>query len=149
LGIAYANGPFYNKPWDWYGELERGPAIKICHDVFQKANQLRFDNTPLEQQLILALSQNFPADPLATIEILQQAEQSFAFNMRDVLKSSQNHLDIICLTTEALMNLNRWQLWDIRSGTHTPRCIESCGSVLGHLNSNPPKSTDAKILSGD
>jgi tetratricopeptide (TPR) repeat protein len=119
-GIAYANGPFYNKPWDWYGELERGPAIKICHDACQKANQLRFDNTPLEQQLIQAFGERYPSDPLATIEILQQAEQSFAFNMRDVLKSSPNHLDVICLTAEALMNLNRWQLWDIRSGTHTP-----------------------------
>ncbi len=118
-GIAYANGPFYNKPWDWYGELERGSAIKICHDACQKACQLGADSTPLEQQLIQALGQKFPADPLATIKILEQAEQSYALNMREALKYSPNHLDIICLTAEALMNLNRWQLWDIRSGTHT------------------------------
>ena len=22
-GLAYAAGPFYNKPWDWYGDDER------------------------------------------------------------------------------------------------------------------------------
>ena len=27
-GIAYANGPFYNKPWGYYGKLERGPTIQ-------------------------------------------------------------------------------------------------------------------------
>lgn len=117
-GIAYANGPFYNKPWDWYGELERGPAITICHDACQKARQFSTDSRPLEQQLIQALCQKFPSDPLATIEILAQAEESYALNMCKVLNYSPNHLDIICLAAEALMNLNRWQLWDIRSGTY-------------------------------
>lgn len=122
-GMAYAHSPFYNKPWNWYGELERGLAITICHDACQKARQLSSDqlsnSTPLEQQLIQALSQKFPADPLATIEVLEQAEENYALNMREVLKHSPNHLDAICLTAEALMNLNRWQLWDIRTGTHT------------------------------
>jgi tetratricopeptide (TPR) repeat protein len=118
-GIAYANGPFYNKPWDWYGEFERGPTIRICHDACQKARQLGTDSTPLEQQLIQALAHKFPANPLATIEILEQAEKIYALHMRKVLKHSPDHLDIICMTAEALMNLNRWQLWDFRSGTHT------------------------------
>ncbi len=118
-GIAYANGPFYNKPWDCYGELERGPTIKICHEACQTARQLSPNSTSLEQQLIQALSQKFPADPSVTIEALEQAEQSYALTMRQVLKCSPNHLDIICLTAEALMNLNRWQLWDIRSGLPT------------------------------
>jgi tetratricopeptide (TPR) repeat protein len=118
-GIAYANGAFYNKPWNWYGEFERGPTIKTCHDACQTALQLGSNNTPLEQLLIHALCQKFPADPSTSIEILEQAEESYASSMREVLKYSPDHLDIICLTAEALMNLNRWQLWDIRSGTHT------------------------------
>lgn len=118
-GIAFATGPFYNKPWGWYGELERGPAITICHKACQKAGLLGINSTPLEQQIIQALNEKFPADPSTSIETLEQAEQNYASSMREVLKYSPNHLDIICLTAEALMNLNRWQLWDIRSGTHT------------------------------
>jgi hypothetical protein len=87
-GIAYANGPFYNKPWDWYGELKLGPTIKICHDACQTARQLCTKSTPLEQRLIQALGLKFPADPLVTIETLEQAEQGYAFNMRKVLKCS-------------------------------------------------------------
>ena len=77
-GIAYANGPFYNKPWDCYGELEREPTIKICHEACQTARQLSPNSTSLEQQLIQALSQKFPTDPNVTIEALEQAEQSYA-----------------------------------------------------------------------
>lgn len=118
-GIAYAHSPFYNKPWGWYGELERGPAITICHGACQKARQLTSDKTPLEQQLIQALSKKFPADPLATIENLEQCEQRYASGMLEVLQYSPDHLDVICLTAEALMNLNRWMLWDIQSGTQS------------------------------
>lgn len=118
-GIAYANGPFYNKPWSYYGKLERGLTIKVCRDACQKALQLGFNHTPLEQQLIQALEQKFPKGPLATVAILEQAEQRYALTMRKVLKDFPDHLDIIALTAEALMNLNRWQLWDIRTGTHT------------------------------
>jgi tetratricopeptide (TPR) repeat protein len=118
-GIAYAKGPFYNKPWGYYGQVERGPTIKTCHEACQKALQLSSNNIPLEQKLIQALGQKFPNDPFATIEKLEQAEHRYALTMREVLKDFPQHLDIITLTAEALMNLNRWQLWDIRTGTHT------------------------------
>ena len=37
-GIAYAEGPFYNKPWGWYGENERVQTIARCHEFARKAN---------------------------------------------------------------------------------------------------------------
>ena len=30
-GIAFASGPFYNKPWAWYGEQEREKTINIYY----------------------------------------------------------------------------------------------------------------------
>ena len=119
-GIAYAKGPFYNKPWGYYSQLERGPAIITCHEACHKALQLSYNHTPLEQKLIKALEQKFPSDPSATIEVLEQAEHRYALNMRAVLEEFPQHLDIITLTAEALMNLNRWQLWNIKKGSHTP-----------------------------
>ena len=29
--MAYASGPFYNKPWEWYGEQERHQITALCH----------------------------------------------------------------------------------------------------------------------
>lgn len=118
-GIANATGPFYNKPWQWYGEQERGTAITICHDASQKALQLSSNSTPLEQHLIEALCLKFLSDPAATPALLDQAEHSYAAKMRQVLKRYPDHLDVLCLTAEALMNTHRWQLWDIRRGVHT------------------------------
>jgi hypothetical protein len=42
-GIAYAKGPFYNKPWGYYSQLERGPAIITCHEACHKALQLSYN----------------------------------------------------------------------------------------------------------
>ncbi|MFT5658743.1 MAG: tetratricopeptide (TPR) repeat protein [Gammaproteobacteria bacterium] len=118
-GIAYASGPFYNKPWEWYGEQERGLAISTCHEFSHTALRLGPTGTPLEQALIEALCQKYPCDPAASPNQLQQAETNYALRMREVLAAFPDELDAICLTAESLMNLNRWQLWDIRRGVHT------------------------------
>ena len=118
-GVAFANGPFYNKPWEWYGEQERETAISICYQSCQKALRLSSTSTALEQQLIQALCEKFPSNPTATPALLNKSEQSYAVKMSAVLKQFPDHLDIICLTAESLMNLNRWQLWNIRLGIHT------------------------------
>ena len=34
-GIAYASGPFYNKPWEWYGEIERVERLCRSEEGFQ------------------------------------------------------------------------------------------------------------------
>ena len=47
-GIAYASGPFYNKPWEWYGEIERIDAIALCREYALKANKLKAGAAPVE-----------------------------------------------------------------------------------------------------
>ena len=45
-GIAYAVGPFYNKPWAWYGEQERVRAIATCHQYAMKAADFESTRIP-------------------------------------------------------------------------------------------------------
>jgi len=59
-GIAYAAGPFYNKPWEWYGDEERRQAIPYCHEFAVKARQLKPQASALEQGLIDALCRKHP-----------------------------------------------------------------------------------------
>jgi tetratricopeptide (TPR) repeat protein len=60
-GMAYAIGPFYNKPWAWYGEHERVQAIATCHQYAMKAAALSQSASPVEQALIAALGAKHPA----------------------------------------------------------------------------------------
>jgi len=60
-GIAYASGPFYNKPWEWYGEQEREATIAFCRQYAIKAEQLKARASPVEAALIDALCAKHPA----------------------------------------------------------------------------------------
>ncbi len=48
-GVAYASGPFYNKPWDSYGELEREATTQLCHEYAQQAAALIAQASPVER----------------------------------------------------------------------------------------------------
>ena len=128
-GIAYAYGPFYNKPWKWFGEQERFQTLKQCHTNSQKALALSARVTPPEQQLIKALCLKFPTHQPLNLEALEQAEINYAFSMRELLENFADDLDINCLTVEALVNLTPWKLWDIQlkkptTDAHTLEVIE-------------------------
>lgn len=128
-GVAYAAGPFYNKPWEWYGEEERIDSAKFCFDNIQQALNLKEQVSEVEQKLIEALSQKHPRDhgDLET-EMLRWGED-YAIAMREVYQRFPDDLDVICLTAEALMNLTPWKLWDLEAGipatgAHTEESIE-------------------------
>ena len=59
-GVAYASSPFYNKPWECYGEHERPRAIKLCFEYAQRALALKDHASEVEQQLIEALTLKHP-----------------------------------------------------------------------------------------
>jgi tetratricopeptide (TPR) repeat protein len=116
-GIAYASGPFYNKPWSWYGEIERVEAIAFCHEYAHRARQLKPRASPVEQALIDALCAKHPAArALGAIE-LENWNREYADAMRGLYAEFNDDLDVICLCVEAVMNLTPWKLWDIEYGT--------------------------------
>ena len=115
-GIAYASGSFYNKPWEWYGDLERTQAVKACHRHVRKALELSSAATPLEAQLITALCEKHAAAQADDLTELVQWEKNYSNRMSTLQENFPDDLDIICLTAESMMNLTPWKLWDIHRG---------------------------------
>ena len=115
-GIAYASGPFYNKPWEWYGEIERIDAIALCREYALKASKLKAGAAPVEQALIDALCVKHPAAQAGSAVELEHWTQQYADAMRGVYSEFNDDLDVICLCAEAVMNLTPWKLWDIEYG---------------------------------
>ena len=115
-GVAYASGPFYNKPWDWFGELERQEMVRFCHDYAQQAVARDASTTPVEQALIRALAAKHPS-PHGVEDIeLESAMHAYADAMREAYAQFPDDLDVICLAVESIVNLTPWKLWDIEFG---------------------------------
>ncbi len=113
-GIAYAVGPNYNKPWEFFTAEERVSTLREAHDALAQAQKLKPDLTPVEVALIEALADRFPDDP--EIEDFAPWNDAFSDAMRRVYADHPNDLDVICLFAEALMNRTPWLLWDLPSG---------------------------------
>jgi tetratricopeptide (TPR) repeat protein len=132
-GLAYAASSFYNKPWEWFDWDERVRVLAGCFQHTQKALKLSAEVTLAEQQLIAALGQKHQSSETEDIVLLEQWEQDYSTSMRSVLKSNPDNLDIICLTAESMMNLNRWKLWDIKNGVPaTGAFVEESIAILEH-----------------
>ena len=148
-GIAYALGPFYNKPWEWYGEEERIRALKICYDKVQKARQLASGAAALEQQLIEALCLKFQSAEVTDLSTMNQWNHDYANAMAGVLAHFPLDLEVICLSAEAIMNLTPWKLWDLQRGepAHgalTERAIEILTQGYWRSGASPgsPRAND-------
>lgn len=132
-GIAYATGPFYNKPWGWYGFQERDEAIAYCHEYAQKASALKHNATAVEQGLIDALCAKHPVGQAKTEIELDNWTQGYADAMRGLYREFSDDLDIICLCAESVMNLTPWKLWDLQHGVPaTDACTEEAIELLEH-----------------
>ena len=132
-GVAYAAGPFYNKPWEWYGEQERIEAAITCFKYAQLALQLKDRVSTVEQRLIEALSQKHPASQGDLETEMSQWSNNYAIAMRSALEDFPDDLEVICLTAESLMNLTPWKLWDLEKGTPaTDACTEESIAILQH-----------------
>jgi tetratricopeptide (TPR) repeat protein len=132
-GIAYASGPFYNKPWAWYGEQERVRTIATCHQYAVKATALRQRVSPVEQALIDALGAKHPAPESRDDTQLDNWTQNYADAMRRVYREFPDDLDVICLCAESLMNLTPWKLWDLRHAVPArDACTEEAIGILEH-----------------
>ena len=115
-GIAYATGPFYNKPWSWYGDQERKQAITTCHEYAAKASALGAQASPVEQALIEALNTKHPHPHSEHESEPVEWTREYANTMRRIYREFPDDLDVICLCAESIMNLTPWKLWDIQQG---------------------------------
>lgn len=124
-GLAYALGPNYNKPWEFFDEAELTTTVARTHKAVEDAvAAVDENNTDAERSLIAALRHRYPA---ATPEMNADADPpwviwnaDYADAMREVHRTHPDDLDVATLFADALMNLTPWELWDLRTGEPAP-----------------------------
>ncbi|MGW5471221.1 hypothetical protein [Streptomyces chartreusis] len=113
-GIAYALGPNYNKPWEFFDDQDLARTVDRTHAAVELAHEKAADATPVEQALIAALRARYPqAKAVADCSVWNAP---YAESMRAAYELAPDDLDVATLYADALMNLTPWQLWDLRTG---------------------------------
>ena len=113
-GIAYALGPNYNKPWEFFDGEDLARTVDRTHAAVELAQEKAAGATPVEQALIGALRARYPQ--AEAVEDCSVWNEPYADSMRAVYELAPDDLDIATLYADALMNLTPWQLWDLRTG---------------------------------
>ncbi|PRY22573.1 hypothetical protein CLV78_106113 [Aliiruegeria haliotis] len=114
-GVAYAIGPNYNKPWEFFDAAERVATLERAHKAIADARSLRDTLSPVEIALIDALAERFPTDP--EIEDYGPWNDDFSEAMESVYSAFPDDLDVVTIYAEAHMNRTPWLLWDLATGT--------------------------------
>jgi tetratricopeptide (TPR) repeat protein len=113
-GIAYALGPNYNKPWEFFDDQDLLNTVARAHEAAERAHEKAVHATPTERALIGALRARYPHErPAKDCSVWNTP---YADAMRAVYELVPDDLDVATLYADALMNLTPWQLWDLRTG---------------------------------
>ena len=113
-GIAYASGPYYNKPWDKFDPVELESALITVRAATAKALDRIGNAEPVERALVEALARRYPASEAA--REFQRRTDDYADAMREVHRSFPDDADVCTLYAEALLNRTPWALWDLETG---------------------------------
>ncbi|KAF7189685.1 hypothetical protein HII31_09005 [Pseudocercospora fuligena] len=119
-GIAYALGPNYNKPWEFFDDEERETNLQRSRSALLAAEQnakLGFA-TPVEAALIEAAEFRYPTSH--DTKDYGSWNNGYAQAMENVYNRFPGDLDVATLYADSLMNLTPWALWDLRTGEPTP-----------------------------
>ncbi|QTI70519.1 tetratricopeptide repeat protein [Gordonia polyisoprenivorans] len=123
-GIAYALGPNYNKPWEFFDADDLTDTVARSHRAVTRAQELASSATAVEAALIGALQFRYPAasldGPAGDADTGSVWNHDYAIAMREVHRRFPEDLDVAALFADALMNLTPWELWDIRTGEPAP-----------------------------
>lgn len=113
-GLAYALGPNYNKPWEFFDEQDLRTTVARTHEAAYEAERRIADATSVERALISALKARYPLEhPVDDCAIWNVG---YAEAMREVYEAHSDDLDVATLYADALMNLTPWKLWDQKLG---------------------------------
>ncbi len=114
-GIAYATGPYYNISWVQMAESARTKALVQTYESACQAQRLAVHGTPAEQALCHAFTIRYAAPQVNDHDLFTQWDQAYAQAMRDVYAQFPDDDDVCALTSEALMCLTPWELWDLEN----------------------------------
>lgn len=115
-GVAYASGPNYNMPWDFFSPEQLEGALNTCLDALDRAKDRLDAANPFERDLIMALYKRYQARAAVTLEILYEWAGDYAAEMAKVYAAYPDNYEAICFYGEALMNKSPWKIWDPRTG---------------------------------
>ncbi|KAI0121703.1 TPR domain protein [Xylariales sp. AK1849] len=113
-GIAYALGPNYNKPWEYFDATEKEETLQRTHRAVSKAKQRAETASPVEKALVYALDFRYPRDHADQEHSIWN--KSYAGAMEKVYNEFPDDLDVAALCVDAMMNLSPWRLWDLQTG---------------------------------
>ncbi|MEU9480360.1 hypothetical protein [Streptomyces sp. NPDC048191] len=114
-GIAYALGPNYNKPWEFFDEQDLARTVERAHAAVELAHErAEAGATPVERALIGALRARYPQT--RAVDDCSVWNAPYADSMRSVHELAPDDPDIATLYADALMNLTPWRLWNLRTG---------------------------------
>ncbi|MEW2635792.1 hypothetical protein AB0903_30190 [Streptomyces sp. NPDC048389] len=138
-GIAYALGPNYNKPWEFFDGEELARTVERTHAAVERAHEKAAGATAVEQALIGALRYRYPQAEAA--EDCSVWNKGYADSMRAVHALAPDDLDVAALHADAQMNLTPWQLWDLRTGlpAEGARTLEAKAVLERAMGSGPGK----------
>jgi tetratricopeptide (TPR) repeat protein len=124
-GVAYALGPNYNKPWEFFDETDLATTVRRAYEATRRALDAAASATPVEQAIVGALAARYPdPDPAQDCSVWNRG---YAEAMHAVHQRFGEDLDVATLYADALMNLTPWRLWDLRTGDPAPgsRALEA------------------------
>lgn len=128
-GLAYALGPNYNKPWEFFEGKELISTVERTHRAARQAAEHSHLVTPVEVSIIEALKYRYQLDHPPKDKPGSEGNGSpdwkvwnkdYADAMGKAYKAHPNDLDVAALYVDALMNLTPWQLWNLRTGEPAP-----------------------------
>ena len=119
-GIAYAAGPYYNRPWDRFSEEEIRETLPVCYDAALRANSLAKGCSRAERELIRAIVNRYPSPDPKPVATLNAWHCDYAESMRKVYRDNSRDPDIAALCVEASITKTPRQMWDIGTGEPMP-----------------------------
>ena len=115
-GIAYAAGPFYNRPWLRHSDAEIAEVLPKCHAAIERAGALTATAEPRERALIQALALRYQNAQTRDLATLNHWHAAYADAMRAVYRTFPDDPDIAALYIEAAVTCTPRQLWDLKTG---------------------------------
>ncbi|QIE57530.1 hypothetical protein G5B40_20015 [Pikeienuella piscinae] len=114
-GVAYANGPFYNRPWIRFTDAEIDAVLPTCVEAAAEAAR-RVGDDPVERALAEAIPLRYPEAGLRDRDVLNGCHRAFAEAMLSARAAHPADLDLAALAAEAAITATPRQLWDLSTG---------------------------------
>ena len=146
-GVAYAGGPFYNRPWIRYSTAELAETVPLCFAAASNAVRLGSGSTPAERALIEALALRYQTSAARDTDTLMDWHGAYTVAMREVHRAHPEDPDIAALFAEAAVTCTPRQLWDLHTGAPKPGALtEEAVAVLEAAMATPSGTDHPGIL---